>query len=100
MISIESSSVKDIWQFIEQQLQHNNEPYKDVTAVYEFRILDEDDGVYQLDFADQQASVHYTNEKEADCVLKMKEKYFKLFLLGDLNSTKAFMTGKLKIKAI
>ncbi|WP_176555835.1 SCP2 sterol-binding domain-containing protein [Virgibacillus ndiopensis] len=98
MISIKNSTVKEIWQFIDEQLRLKKEPYKDVNAVYEFQILDEENGVYQMVFADQQATVHFSAENEADCILKMKEKHFKLFLLGDLNSSKAFMTGKLKIK--
>ncbi|MFB4168702.1 SCP2 sterol-binding domain-containing protein [Virgibacillus sp. JSM 102003] len=98
MESLERFSVKEIWEQIDQQLQANKAPYKETNAVYEFHLMNDVDVVkYQLEFTDGEATVHYTNEKESDCILKMKVKHFKKFLLGNLNSTTAFMTGKLKI---
>ncbi|MFC4558548.1 SCP2 sterol-binding domain-containing protein [Virgibacillus kekensis] len=97
MESIEHLAPTEIWKLIEQRLEQNSEPYKGVNAVYEFRLTDEQDGTYQLEFSDGTAAVHYTRQKDTDCILKMKEKHFKKFLLGKLNSTTAFMTGKIKI---
>ncbi|WP_164670616.1 SCP2 sterol-binding domain-containing protein [Virgibacillus doumboii] len=97
MESIENLSTNGIWSIINQQLQENKNPYEDVNAVYEFQLTDEESGIYQLEFKNGDAFVYYTNEKNPDCTLKMKLNHFKKFLLGNLNSTTAFMTGKLKI---
>ncbi|MGP4109148.1 SCP2 sterol-binding domain-containing protein [Virgibacillus sp. L01] len=97
MVSLEKSSVKEIWELIDQQLQVNKVLYEETNAIYEFHLINGDDVKYQLEFRDGKATVHYTNEKDPDCILKMKIKHFKKFLLGNLNSTTAFMTGKLKI---
>ncbi len=97
MVSLEKSSVKEIWELIDMQLQGNKVPYEEMNAIYEFHLINDDDVKHQLEFRDGKAIVHYTNEKDPDCILKMKVKYFKKFLLGNLNSTTAFMTGKLKI---
>ncbi|SDQ04326.1 SCP2 sterol-binding domain-containing protein [Virgibacillus salinus] len=97
MESLEKSPVKEVWDLIDQLLQANKAPYEDVNAIYQFHLIDEEDGHYQLEFKNGVAMIYYTNEKDPDCILKMKVKHFKKFLLGNLNSTTAFMTGKLKI---
>jgi len=94
---MENKSVEEIWAEIESKLQKNKHPYEGVNAVYQFDLTDVDKGIYQLKLADDTASVSKNIEYEADCTLKMKEKYFRKFLQGDLNSTTAFMTGKLKV---
>ncbi|MEC5426007.1 SCP2 sterol-binding domain-containing protein [Virgibacillus sp. C22-A2] len=97
MISIENSTTREIWKGIERKLEANKEPYATLNAIYEFQLTDEENSIYQLALKDGTATVHFNRQSEPDCTLKMKEKYFKKFLLGNLNSTTAFMTGKLKV---
>lgn len=98
MKSIEDSTVKEIWKAIEEKLEKKKEPYAELNAVYEFRLLDHDDtSIFQLSFQDGKAVIYAKNEKNPDCILKMNAKNFKKFLRGELNSAAAFMMGKLKI---
>lgn len=94
---MENKNVKEIWEDIQAKLEENNTPYENVHAVYQFELTDVEDGIYQLILDGGSASVQYNADAEADCTLKMKEKYFRKFLQGELNSTTAFMTGKLKV---
>src|SRR5699024_5292275 len=90
-------NVKDHWNMIEPKLKSNTEPYADLNAIYELHLLDLENGVYQLHFKSGDVSFHDSAIDKADCVLKMKLTHFKQFLKGDLNSTMAFMTGRLKV---
>ncbi|MFA1822367.1 SCP2 sterol-binding domain-containing protein [Virgibacillus oceani] len=94
---MEHKKVEEIWGIIEAELEKNNAPYKGTHAVYQFELTDVDEGIYQLKLTGASALVKKDAEDEANCTLKMKEKYFREFLSGDLNSTTAFMTGKLKV---
>lgn len=98
MEKIKDSTVKEIWQFIEAELDVNKEPYADLNATFEFQLPDEGDAVYQLHFQDGVAEVFNSSEKKADCTLKMNTKYFRRLLLGELNSTTAFMTRRISVK--
>jgi len=95
---MENKNVEEIWEVIDVKLKENNTVYKDVDAVYRFELTDVEDGIYQLKLAEGSAAVQKNADVKADCILKMKEKYFRRFLAGDLNSTTAFMTGKLKVE--
>src|SRR5699024_12127562 len=64
-------------------------PYADINATYEFQLTDAEEETYQLELSRGSASIHDSSAKEADCVLKMKEKHFRKFLQGELNSTSA-----------
>ncbi|TQS75347.1 SCP2 sterol-binding domain-containing protein [Ornithinibacillus gellani] len=94
---IDQLTLEELKADIAQNLKSNPEPYKSLEAVYEFHVTDAD-VTYQLVFKDGSFTVHDTVVETAGCKLKMKEKYFRKFLIGDLNSTTAFMTGKLKIE--
>src|SRR5690625_2562153 len=94
---MENKNVEEICRLIEAKLKGNYTPYKNINAIYNFVLTDVDDGVYQLELTNGAASIHNNKKAGVDCTLKMKEKYFRKFLQGDLNSTTAFMTGKIKV---
>lgn len=94
---MENKNVEEIWGEIEAKLLEKSTPYEKVNAVFQFELTDAEDGIYQLELSDGSAAVYYDANKKADCTLKMKERYFRKFLQGDLNSTAAFMSGKLKV---
>lgn len=97
MTSIENSTVEEIWQGIEKKLEIEKGPYTNINTIYEFQLPDATDSVYQLQLTNGTATIYTKNKQKADCILTMKVKDFKKFLLGELNSTTAFMTGKLKV---
>lgn len=96
-LEMEEKTILELWELIDQKLLENKGPYQNLNAIYEFQITDQPESVYQLEFDQGQAIIHSKSEKEPACTLKLKEKHFKKFLTGDLNSTSAFMTGRLKI---
>jgi len=94
---MENMTVEELWKVIVEQLEESKEPYAKLEAVYEFHIADQD-VTYQIAFHAGEATVFEGRVKEADCALSMKEADFKKLLLGKLNSTMAYMSGKLKVK--
>lgn len=94
-MTINHLSVREIWEKIEPVLVANPEPYEHLTTVYELHL---DEEVYQLQFQKGQITFVESPEQEADCTLTLSREDFLKFLQGNLNSTMAFMTGKLKIK--
>jgi putative sterol carrier protein len=96
--TIEEYSLVEVMQKIEEVLNEKPEPIQGFNASYQFDITEEEVGTYQLVFQDGIASVKEGDESPADCTLTMSMSNFRQFLLGKLNGTVAFMTGKLKIK--
>src|SRR4051812_4208783 len=96
--TIEEFSLADLMTLIEKTLNDHVEPIQGLTAIYQFDITSEETGIYQLHFQDGTAVVKSETEDEADCTMSMTLANFQQFLLGKLNGTMAFMTGKLKIK--
>jgi len=94
-MNLENLTIKEIWSMIEPILKEDVEPFKHLNTIYELQL---DDHIYQLQFAKGELTFYDTQEKSADCTLKMSEKNFKKFLKGELNSAMAFMTGQLKVE--
>ncbi|WP_042147522.1 SCP2 sterol-binding domain-containing protein [Paucisalibacillus sp. EB02] len=96
MGALENTTMKEVWQEIENKLTNNQEPYSDMKGTYEIQITDEN-VTYQLTFQDGNFSIKKDGSRNPDCTLKMKNGVFRKFLAGNLNSMTAFMTGKLKV---
>jgi putative sterol carrier protein len=96
--TIEEYLLADLMQTIEEILNEKPEPIQGFNASCQFDITEEEEGSYQLQFQDGQATVQEGTKTSADCTLTMSLANFRQFLLGKLNGTMAFMTGKLKIK--
>lgn len=91
--------LRQIFQDIDSALSSNTEVIEGVNAVYEF-VLDNDGATetYQLVLNGENSYAAQGNDKEADCTLTMSGADFKDMVEGNLNGTKAFMSGRLKIK--
>lgn len=94
-MNLENLTISEIWTNIEPILKENIEPYKHLDTIYELNL---DGAIYQLHFKKGELTFYEEANKRAECTLKMSEKNFKKFLLGDLNSAMAFMTGQLKVE--
>jgi len=94
LMNLETMSIKEIWEQVEQVLRTDQEPYKHLNAIYGLH-LDED--VYQLHFNNGEINFYEGIVENAQCTLRMSEKNFKKFLKGDLNHAMAFMSGQLKV---
>ncbi|MEH7417856.1 SCP2 sterol-binding domain-containing protein [Neobacillus drentensis] len=96
--TIEEYSLQDLMNLIEEIINKNPEPIQGFTAIYQFDIHGVEQNIFQLHFKDGGAAVIRGEKASADCTLNMSLTNFQLFLLGKLNGTMAFMTGKLKIQ--
>jgi putative sterol carrier protein len=96
--TIEEYSLQEIMLKIVEVLNEKPEPIQGFTALYQFDISGEEEGSWQLQFEEGKASSKKADGTQADCLLIMSLENFRQFLLGKLNGTVAFMTGKLKIK--
>lgn len=94
---MENKNLDELWQAIEKQLEKSKKPYAHMKATYEFNIIDKNK-TYQIAFQEGEATIFNESKMEPDCTLSMDEENFKKLLLGKLNSTMAFMTGKLKVQ--
>jgi putative sterol carrier protein len=94
---LESSSVREVWQEVEQVMKENPEPIEGLNVVYQYEITGDDSGTFQLIISNGSARVEEGSPEQADCTLKLSDKNFKKMIMGKLNGTAAFMTGKLKI---
>lgn len=90
--------LQQTWEEIEQQLNDNSAPIQGLNVSYGFNLSGNEAGNYVLTFADNQASVTTKETDTADCTLTMKVEDFYKLLSGNLNTTTAFMMGKLKVK--
>jgi putative sterol carrier protein len=96
--TIEEYSLKEAMQKIEEVLNENSKPIEGLSAIYQYNITGDEEGIYQLKLENGTAKVTEGEEAKADCILSLSLKDFRQFLLGKLNGTAAFMSGKLKIK--
>jgi putative sterol carrier protein len=97
-MKLEQMTMEEIWNEIDAQLSTNKSPIENMNASYSFDLTGEDGGLYGLKFSGGEAETFRADPGEVDCALKMSVGDFKKLLAGDLNSTAAFMMGKLKVK--
>lgn len=90
--------LQQTWEEIERQLNDNSAPIQGLNVSYGFNLSGNESGNYVLTFADNQASVIAKETDTTDCTLTMKVEDFYKLLAGNLNTTTAFMMGKLKVK--
>ncbi|WP_079505363.1 SCP2 sterol-binding domain-containing protein [Mesobacillus jeotgali] len=95
---LESKSVREVWQEIEKVMNEKPEPIQGMSVVYQYDITGDDSGTFQLLITNGTARVTEGTEASPDCTLKLSDINFKKMIMGKLNGTAAFMTGKLKIQ--
>jgi putative sterol carrier protein len=95
---LESKSVREVWQEIERVMKERPEPIQGMNTVYQYDITGDDTGTFQLLITNGTARVVEGTEATPDCTLTLSDKNFKKMIMGKLNGTAAFMTGKLKIQ--
>ncbi|MEH7236495.1 SCP2 sterol-binding domain-containing protein [Bacillus sp. JJ1562] len=94
---IENYTLSEMMQKIEEVINQKPGPIEGANVIYQFNIKGDEEGAYQLQLAEGKARVSEVTEV-ANCTLVLSLDNFRKFLLGKLNGTTAFMTGKLKIK--
>jgi len=89
--------MNETWQLIETTMNENPSPIQNENVRYEFHLTGDNPSVKQLILANGTAEVTDDTSTKADCKLTLSSKDFMKLLAGDLNSTTAFMFGKLKV---
>lgn len=97
-MNVETMEMKEIWDTINTTLNGEPEPIQALKVSYAFHLSGEDGGSFGLKLNEGKAEVALEDPGEVDCSLSMSTKDFKKLLAGNLNSTAAFMMGKLKVK--
>ncbi|WP_449536658.1 SCP2 sterol-binding domain-containing protein [Ferdinandcohnia sp. Marseille-Q9671] len=96
--TIESYTLNDLMLKIEEIINQDSAPIAGLQVVYQFTIKDDEEVTYQLQLSEGKAKVVEGFNDSANCTLLLSLTNFRQFILGKLNGTAAFMTGKLKIK--
>lgn len=89
--------MNETWLLIENTMNENPTPIQSENVRYEFNLTGDNACVRQLILTDGSASTTEDTSTKADCKLILSTKDFMKLLKGDLNSTTAFMFGKLKV---
>lgn len=97
MASIDHLNMLEIWSLIENTMNENSTPFQNENIHYQFNLTGDDACTRQLILSDGIATISEDVSAEANCTLALSTKDFKKLITGDLNSTTAFMFGKLKV---
>lgn len=97
-LNIDTMTISDIWKEIEKRANDYPEYVENINASYIVKLSGEEKTTYSLIFKKEGTTVIKEELDDADCVLSMNTKSFKKLLQGNLNTTAAFMSGKLKVK--
>jgi putative sterol carrier protein len=95
---LERKSVREVWLVLERVMNENPEAIRGLNVIYQYEITGEDSGTFQLVIEDGAARVIEGATESAECTLRLSDKNFKKMIVGKLNGTAAFMTGKLKVQ--
>jgi len=97
-MNIANMSIDEIWEKISLKTEEEPDIAGRLNATYTFHIKEDEQKSFSLIFKNGKATVQKGSIENANCELSMKESNFKKLLMGDLNATSAFMTGRLKLK--
>ncbi|MDC3414562.1 SCP2 sterol-binding domain-containing protein [Aquibacillus sp. 3ASR75-11] len=92
------TELQEIFQEIDEAVSDKPNRIKGVEAVYQFNVNGDDSGTYHIVFNGEKSYAAKGEAEKADCTITMSTDDFKKMVDGNLNGTKAFMSGRLKIK--
>src|SRR5699024_6860640 len=88
----------EIWQAIKTKAKERTEYIENLDAVYGVKLTKEEEASYRIAVKDGKMEIQSKEADDADCTIILSVKNLKRLLLGNLKTTTAFMTGKLKVK--
>lgn len=97
-MELQSLSIDEILDYFCTKANEKNELLENMNTNYKIQLTDIDKGAYYLTFSNNKVAVKTDEVQSVDCTLEIKKKHFISLLKGTLNSTTAFMTGRLKVK--
>lgn len=97
-MGLDSMSLQEIWDVIQAKAKAHPENIEGLNATYAIQLTGDKQAAYLLTFEKDSIQVDDQINEKVDCTLTMSIENFKKLLQGNLNTTGAFMTGKLKVK--
>lgn len=95
---IDTLAIPEIWKLIEKEAAAHPAYIEELDATYAIHLSGDENGVYGITFRNGKIHIVEGEMEDADCSLILSTTSFKKLLKGNLNTTTAFMTGKLKVK--
>ena len=92
------SELEEIFKGIGDRLTQNPEKIKGMTASFQFDLAGEGGGLYHVEIKDGTPSVGTGALENPGVTISMSAADFQEMVAGRLNSTAAFMSGRLKLK--
>lgn len=92
------ANLKETFQDIDEAIKADPGRAKGMEAVYQFNLNGDESGTYQIVFQGDQGYTAEGEQTNPNCTLNMSTDDFMKMVDGELNGTKAFMSGRLKIK--
>ncbi|WP_026909317.1 SCP2 sterol-binding domain-containing protein [Paucisalibacillus globulus] len=90
--------VKKLFSEIDTALKEDPGSAKGIEAVYQFKFHKDESHTFQLILNGDNSFAAEGKHENPDCTLVMVKEDFLAMANGELNGTKAFMSGRLKIK--
>src|SRR5690606_7951638 len=90
--------IKKLFTEINGALKDNPDQVKGVQAVYQFNFHEDESTVFQLVLNGENSYTTEGKKESPDCTLTMLKEDFLAMAKGELNGTRAFMSGRLRIK--
>src|SRR5699024_8318419 len=97
-MDIENMTNDEIWQAIKTKAEEHPEYIENLDAVYGVKLTNAEVASYTIVVRDRKMDIQSKEADDADCTLILSFKNFNILLQLNLNTTTAFMTGKLKVK--
>src|SRR5699024_530609 len=95
---IENMTNDEIWQAIKTKAEDHPEYIENLYAVGGVKLTKEAEASYRIAVKDGKMDIQTQEEDDEECTIILSVKKFKKLYQGNLNTTTAFMTGKLKVK--
>src|SRR5699024_12774739 len=96
-MDIENMTNDEIWQAIKTKAEEHPEYTENLDAVYGVKLTKEEEASYTIAVKDGKMDIQSKEADDADCTIILSFKNFKNLSQANLNTTTAFMTGKLKV---
>lgn len=97
-IILNDQHIDEIWGQVLNIMNGHPDPILGIDSTYQFEFTDIPDRPYQLIFKSGSADVITDTLYQSECIITMSVEDFKKLLIGNLNSTTAYMQGKIKVK--
>lgn len=98
LMDFKTLTLDQIWSYVREKANEHPKLLENMNTIYKIDLTNIENGTYYLTFSDGKLVIKSEEPATVDCTLSIKKNHFISLLEGKLNSTTAFMTGRLKVK--